>query len=257
MGADASQKTDPVLGPGPLPRHIAIIMDGNGRWAEQRDLMRWEGHARGARSVREIVTAARENGIRALTLYAFSVQNWGRPGEEVERLMTLLLDYLVEERATIMDNEIRLGGIGQTHRLPAHVKKQLQFLEEASRGNEKMTLTLALSYGSREEIVEACQKLARDVAEGRLEPEAITEALLDRYMFTRDLPPLDLLIRTSGELRLSNFLLWQAAYAEIVVTDVLWPDFDKGALFDCIEEFRGRQRRYGKTGAQIESEEPR
>jgi len=254
MAAASPEEAEPTLGPGLLPRHIAIIMDGNGRWAEQRGLHRWEGHARGARAVREIVTTARENGIQALTLYAFSVQNWGRPSEEVERLMTLLLDYLVEERDTIMDNEIRLVGIGQTQRLPAHVLKQLRFLEEESKANDKMTLTLALSYGSREEIVEACQKLARDVAAGTLAPEAIDERLLDRYMYTRDLPPLDLLIRTSGELRLSNFLLWQAAYAEIVVTEVLWPDFDKGEFFSCIDEFRRRERRYGKTGAQVTEE---
>ncbi len=246
---------EPVLAPGVLPRHIAIIMDGNGRWAEQRGLERWQGHARGARAVREIVTTARENGIQALTLYAFSVQNWGRPGDEVERLMTLLLDYLVEERDTIMDNEIRLTSIGQTARLPAHVLKQLRFLEAESKDNSKMTLTLALSYGSREEIVEACRQLARDVAAGRQDPDTIDEALLDRYMFTRELPPLDLLIRTSGELRLSNFLLWQAAYAEIVVTDELWPDFGKAQLFACIDAFRGRERRYGKTGAQVQEED--
>ena len=254
MVAASPELAEPTLGPGPRPRHIAIIMDGNGRWAEQRGLHRWEGHAEGARSVREIVTTARENGIEALTLYAFSVQNWGRPSEEVERLMTLLLDYLVEERDTIMDNGIRLVGIGQTQRLPAHVLRQLRFLEGESRGNDRMILTLALSYGSREEIVEACQGLARDVAAGRLTEEEIDEALLDRYMYTRDLPPLDLLIRTSGELRLSNFLLWQAAYAEIVVTEVLWPDFRKAEFFSCIEEFRRRERRYGKTGAQVSEE---
>lgn len=248
-------EVEPVLAPGVLPRHIAIIMDGNGRWAEQRGLERWQGHAQGARSVREIVTAARESGIQALTLYAFSVQNWGRPGDEVERLMTLLLDYLVEERDTIMDNEIRLTSIGQTSRLPPHVLKQLRFLETESAANRKMTLTLALSYGSREEIVEACRQLARDVAAGRQDPDAIDEDLLDGYMYTRELPPLDLLIRTSGELRLSNFMLWQAAYAEIVVTEVLWPDFGKPQLFECIEAFRARERRFGKTGAQVHGED--
>jgi len=255
MPAAPNPVEEPVLGPGPLPRHIAIIMDGNGRWAEQRGLMRWEGHAKGARSVREIVTAARENGIQALTLYAFSMQNWGRPNEEVERLMALLLDYLVEERATIMDNEIRLMGIGQTHRLPTHVLEQLRFLERESKDNAKMVLTLALSYGSREEIVQACQRLAQDVAAGRQAPDSIDEALLDGYMYTRELPPLDLLIRTSGEFRLSNFLLWQAAYAEIVVTDQLWPDFGKADLFECIEQYRQRERRYGKTGAQVKDED--
>ncbi|HJL40041.1 MAG TPA: polyprenyl diphosphate synthase [Myxococcales bacterium LLY-WYZ-16_1] len=236
------------LPPGPLPRHVAIIMDGNGRWAELRGRPRYEGHAYGAQSVRRIVTCARENGIEALTLYAFSVQNWGRPKDEVERLMSLLLDYLVEERETILENQIRLQGIGQLERLPETVRKQLHFLQETSQNHEGMVLTLALSYGGREEIVDACRSLARDVADGRLDPDAVDEAVVDRYMFTRGLPPLDLLIRTSGEMRLSNFLLWQSAYAEIVVADVLWPDFDEGDFFRCIETFRGRQRRFGRTG---------
>lgn len=237
---------------GPLPRHVAIIMDGNGRWAEMRNKPRWEGHAYGAKSVREVVTVAREAGIEALTLYAFSVQNWGRPSAEVEKLMALLLDYLVEERGTILENGIRLRGIGQIDRLPERVQKQLRFLEHESRLGRRMVLTLALSYGSREEIVSACQQVARDAAAGRLDPESIDEATLDRYMFTCDLPSLDLLIRTSGEMRLSNFLLWQAAYAELVVTDVLWPDFDRSHLYACIEAFRRRQRRFGKTGNQVE-----
>ncbi|MEQ8279008.1 MAG: isoprenyl transferase [Deltaproteobacteria bacterium] len=241
-----------VLAPGPLPRHIAIIMDGNGRWAEARGRPRWEGHAYGAKSVREIVTAARENGIEALTLYAFSVQNWARPDVEVERLMTLLLDYLVDEQSTIMDNDIRLQGIGETDRLPAHVKKQLDYLSNLSKDNTSMVLTLALSYGGREELTEAVRALATDVAEGRLAAEDVTEEAIESRLFTAGLPELDLIIRTSGEMRLSNFLLWQCAYAEIVVTDVLWPDFTKAEFFDCIEQYRGRQRRYGKTGAQID-----
>ena len=242
------------LSPGRVPRHIAIIMDGNGRWAEMRGRPRYEGHAYGARSVRTIVTAARENGVEALTLYAFSVQNWERPDIEVERLMELLLDYLVSERETILKNGIRLQGIGQVERLPPKVLRQLRFLEAESASHDKMVLTLALSYGSREEIVEACQAIARDVAQGRLSPNDITEEVVDRYTFTHGLPPLDLLIRTSGELRLSNFLLWQAAYTEIVVTDVLWPDFDELEFFRCIETFRSRERRFGKTGRQIASE---
>ena len=238
--------------PGSLPRHLAIIMDGNGRWAEMRGKPRWEGHAYGAKSVRTIVTEAREIGLEALTLYAFSVQNWGRPSVEVEKLMSLLLDYLVEERSTIVDNGIRLQGIGQIDRLPARVQEQLAFLERASAAGRDMILTLALSYGSREEIVAACQQVARDVAAGRLDPAQIDEAVLDRYMFTRDLPPLDLLVRTSGEMRLSNFLLWQAAYAELVVTEVLWPDFDEAQLHACLDAYRHRQRRFGRTGAQLE-----
>ncbi|MEM7674729.1 MAG: polyprenyl diphosphate synthase [Myxococcota bacterium] len=247
------EEPKPRLSPGPVPRHIAIIMDGNGRWAEMRDRPRYEGHAYGARSVRKIVTAARESGVEALTLYAFSVQNWERPDIEVARLMELLLDYLVSERETILKNGIRLQGIGQVDRLPPKVLQQLRFLESESAHHDRMVLTLALSYGSREEIVEACQAIARDVAEGRLAPEDISEAVVDRYTFTYGLPPLDLLIRTSGEVRLSNFLLWQAAYTEIVVTDVLWPDFDEPEFFRCIERFRMRERRYGKTGHQVGS----
>ena len=247
--------SESTLAPGLLPRHVAIIMDGNGRWAEMNGKHRWEGHAYGAKSVREVVTAAREVGIEALTLYAFSVQNWGRPTLEVEKLMALLLDYLVEERATILKNGIRLQGIGQIERLPQRVQDQLRFLEAESSTCKDMVLTLALSYGSREEIVAACQSLARDAASGRTKPELIDEAMLDRYMFTRDLPPLDLLVRTSGEMRLSNFLLWQAAYAELVVTDVLWPDFGRSQLYACLEVFRGRRRRFGKTDAQVRGEE--
>jgi undecaprenyl diphosphate synthase len=224
-------------------------MDGNGRWAETRGRPRWEGHVRGAESVRAIVTAARENGVRALTLYAFSVQNWGRPKAEVEHLMTLLLDYLVEERDTILDNGIRLRGIGEIDRLPDKVREQLSFLEETSKELDDMVLTLALSYGGREEIVEVCRRIASDAAAGRLAPGDIDEHVIDGYMFTRDLPPLDLLIRTSGEMRLSNFLLWQSAYAEIVVTETLWPDFREPEFFECIEVFRSRQRRYGRVAA--------
>ena len=242
------------LSPGRVPRHIAIIMDGNGRWAELRGRPRYEGHAYGARSVRRIVTAARESGVEALTLYAFSVQNWDRPDVEVARLMELLLDYLVSECETILKNGIRLQGIGQVERLPPKVLRQLRFLESESAHNDKMVLTLALSYGSREEIVEACRAIARDVAAGRLAAEDITEDVVDRYTFTYGLPPLDLLIRTSGELRLSNFLLWQAAYTEIVVTEVLWPDFDEPEFFGCIEAFRSRERRFGKTSGQVASE---
>jgi undecaprenyl diphosphate synthase len=241
-----------ALGPGPLPRHIAIIMDGNGRWAELRGRARFEGHAYGAKAVREIVTAVRElERVEALTLYAFSVQNWGRPDEEVERLMALLFDYLVEERDTLMENGIRLQGIGQLERLPPDVLARLRALEGDTRGNRAMTLTLALSYGGREEIVAACRAVGKEIAAGRLAPEQIDEALLEGAMFTHDLPPLDLLVRTSGEMRLSNFLLWQAAYAELVVTETLWPDFGREELVRCLEAYRGRERRFGKTTAQL------
>ena len=243
----------PRLSPGPVPRHIAIIMDGQralGRDARPASLRRprlWRTLCP------EIVTTARECGVRPSRLYAFSVQNWERPDVEVERLMELLLDYLVSERETILKNGIRLQGIGQVERLPPRILRQLRFLEEESAHNDKMVLTLALSYGSREEIVDACRAIANDVAAGRLNPDDITEDVVDRYTFTYGLPALDLLIRTSGELRLSNFLLWQAAYTEIVVTEVLWPDFDEPEFFRCIETFRSRERRYGKTGGQVAS----
>lgn len=251
----SSDETELVLAPGPMPRHVAIIMDGNGRWATQRGRQRIEGHAQGAISVRKIVTVAREAEIEALTLYAFSQQNWGRPEDEVEGLMGLLVDYLDSERKTILDNDIRFQAIGELDRLPADVRGRLEKLTAESRNNKHTVLTLALSYGGREELVEAARSIARAVQRGELEPEEINEATIDRYTFTHDLPPLDLLVRTSGEMRLSNFLLWQVAYAEIVVTDVLWPDFGKRELFAAIEAFRGRQRRYGKTQAQIDASE--
>jgi undecaprenyl diphosphate synthase len=249
--SDAGHPEPLVLSPGPLPRHIAIIMDGNGRWAERRGLHRVQGHAEGAKSVRTVTTAAREVGVRALTLYAFSAQNWARPEDEVDNLMGLLLDYLEMERKTILDNDIRLFAIGDVTRLPEAVQGRLRGLEDESKDKRAMTLTLALSYGGREEIVAATRAIAEKVKSGLLHPEQIDEALFESYTFTRDLPPLDLIVRTSGELRLSNFLLWQAAYAEIAVTDVLWPDFGKRELFWAIEEYRKRQRRFGKTAAQV------
>ncbi|MBK8013205.1 MAG: di-trans,poly-cis-decaprenylcistransferase [Deltaproteobacteria bacterium] len=242
----------PRLAPGPVPRHVAIIMDGNGRWAKNRGLSRLQGHAEGAKAVRTITTTARENGIAALTLYAFSMQNWQRPDEEVDHLMTLLFDYLDMERATILDNGIRLKALGQLERLPGNVRDRLRRLEQDSASNKAMVLSLALSYGGREEIVAACQAIARRVAAGEVAPGAIDEAMLEAFMFTKDLPPLDLIVRTSGEMRLSNFLLWQAAYAELVVTDVLWPDFGPSTFFDCIETYRRRERRFGLTGAQVQ-----
>jgi undecaprenyl diphosphate synthase len=229
-------------------------MDGNGRWAEQRGLPRLDGHARGSRAVRETVTAAREIGLGALTLYAFSMQNWSRPPDEVAGLMRILFDYLEQERPTLLDNGIRLQAIGEVDRLPGFVVERLRALEVETAPLTQMVLTLALSYGGREELVRAAQRLAAEVAAGRLTAEAIDEAALERCTFTADLPPLDLIIRTSGELRLSNFLLWQAAYAEIHVTEVLWPDFDRRDLVAALEAFRGRQRRFGKTGRQIAGE---
>ena len=235
-----------------LPRHVAIIMDGNGRWAQEHGLPRVEGHRQGAKAVREVVRAAREVGLRALTLYAFSAQNWQRPPDEVATLMQLLRDYVVEERDEIMDNDIRLIAIGEVDRLPGFVKEPLDALIRDSAGNEHMTLCLALSYGGRESIVTAARALCEAARDG-LRPEEITEERFTATLQTGGLPQLDLLVRTSGEERLSNFLLWEAAYAELYFTDTYWPDFGKEELYRALESFRGRERRFGRTREQIRS----
>jgi len=234
-----------------LPRHVAIIMDGNGRWAEARGLPRSAGHRAGAESVRDIVRAARQVGIEALTLYAFSSQNWDRPVDEVEALMHLLRDYLIEERPELMENEIRLRAIGRIAQLPAQVRDPLDSLMADSAGNRAMTLTLALSYGGRESIVEAARAAASAVAAGTLTPAQLDEHSFGARLPTADLPPLDLLIRTSGEQRISNFLLWEAAYAELYFDDTLWPDYRRPRLYAALEEYARRERRFGKTAAQI------
>jgi undecaprenyl diphosphate synthase len=234
-----------------LPRHLAVIMDGNGRWATARGLPRVAGHEAGAESVREITRACRRKGIQALTLYSFSTENWRRPEDEVGALMGLLARFLVEERREILDNDIRLNAIGQLDRLPLAVRAALKELMHASRQNRGMVLTLALSYGSRAEIVEAARSLAKKAAAGRLKPDAIDEAAFAAELGTAGLPDPDLLVRTSGELRLSNFLLWQLAYAEMYVTDVLWPDFRTPQLEAALEAYGTRERRFGKTSAQV------
>src|SRR5690349_8029113 len=211
----------PQLDPSQLPRHVAIIMDGNGRWAKLRGQPRIDGHREGAVSVRDVVRASRQLGLAALTLYAFSSQNWQRPVDEVRQLMELLRDYLVEERPEIMDNDIRLTTIGDIERLPRMVREPLDALMRDSAGNKSMMLCLALSYGGREVIVEA----ARAAMRAGTRPEALTEQEFAKLLPTRELPPLDFMIRTSGEQRISNFLLWEAAYAELYFTPVLWPDF--------------------------------
>ncbi len=228
-----------------LPRHVAIIMDGNGRWAETRGRSRVEGHREGSRSVRSVTREARKIGLEALTLYAFSSQNWGRPDEEVGALMQLLAEYLDSERAEIMDNRIRLHTIGETGRLPGFVRERLESVRAASAGNDGMVLTLALSYGGQEEIVQAAQAAARV---GPVEADA-----LEAHLWTAGLPPLDLLVRTSGERRISNFLLWQAAYAEMVFVETLWPDFRETDLLGAIADFQQRERRFGLTAAQVTS----
>jgi undecaprenyl diphosphate synthase len=234
-----------------LPRHIAIIMDGNGRWACNQGLPRVEGHRAGAKAVHRTVRACRELGIEALTLYAFSEQNWARPEPEVEALMHLLLEYVRAEREEILGNDIRLSAIGDLARLPPFVREPLFALMEESAGNQGMVLTLALSYGGREEIVRAARRVAREAAAGRLDPDDIDEAAFAAGLDTAGLPDPDLLIRTSGEVRVSNFLLWQIAYAELWFTDDTWPEFDRARLDEAIEWYRGRQRRFGRTGEQV------
>ena len=228
-------------------------MDGNGRWAAARGGSRVDGHRQGAEAVRRVVRAARERGIRYLTLYAFSAQNWERPAAEVADLMQLLLRFVHEERAELAARGIRLMTIGDTARLPVFVRGPLAALCEATRANRGMTLCLALSYGGRESIVRAAQQLAQAAAAGRLRPEAIGEADVARALDTRALPPPDLVIRTSGEQRLSNFLLWEAAYAELYFTDVMWPDFGRDDLEAALAAYARRERRFGKLAASAAS----
>jgi undecaprenyl diphosphate synthase len=234
-----------------LPRHVGIIMDGNGRWAQQRNLPRIEGHRVGAESVRDITRASRQLGIEALTLYAFSSQNWARPADEVGGLMQLLRDFLIDERAEILDNGIRLEALGDIERLPAFVRDPLEELRAASQGNSHMVLTLALSYGGRESIARAARSALREVVAGRIAIEELDCDRLASFLPTAALPPLDLLIRTSGELRVSNFMLWELAYAELVFVDVLWPEFRRQHLYKCLEEYAARERRFGMTSAQL------
>jgi undecaprenyl diphosphate synthase len=234
-----------------LPRHIAIIMDGNGRWAKRRGLPRIEGHRKGADSVREVTRAARELGIEALTLYAFSSQNWDRPIEEVRMLMALLRDYLVDERSEILENGIRLTTIGNIDRLPDFVREPLLQLKAESANNQGMTLCLALSYGGREAIVDAARNLVERVLAGEIRTQDVNELSFSEALCTCELPPLDLVIRTSGEQRLSNFLLWEVAYAELCFTDTLWPEFRRPDLMDAIAAYQNRERRFGLTSEQV------
>ena len=234
-----------------LPRHVAVIMDGNGRWATERGLPRTRGHEAGAESVRKIVRACGELGIDALTLYSFSTENWHRPGDEVEALMALLATYLLEERGELMDNRVRLRGIGQLERLPENVRALLRQAEELTAHNDGLQLTLALSYGSRAEIVDAVRQVAREVEDGRMSADEIDESVITDRLYTAGTPDPDLLVRTSGEMRLSNFLLWQLAYAELYVTDVYWPDFRRPHLEVALQAYAQRRRRFGKTDQQV------
>jgi undecaprenyl diphosphate synthase len=228
-----------------LPRHIAIIMDGNGRWANLRGLPRIRGHAEGAANVREIVTHCARLGIEALTLYSFSSENWKRPAREVEALMDLYAEYLVKERATIMDNNVRLVQIGRRDRLPGAVLRELDTTAQMSRDNTGLRLQLAINYGSRDEIVDSVRTIARKVLAGQFKPDDIDESVISAHLYTAGVPDPDLLIRTAGEMRVSNFLLWQISYAEFYVSDALWPDFSKDDLNEAIRAFAARVRRFG------------
>jgi len=230
-----------------LPAHVAIIMDGNGRWAKQRHLPRVEGHRHGVESVRAVVRAAGEVGIKYLTLYAFSVENWNRPKDEVDTLMKYLARFLKGEIGELNRNNVSLAVIGQIYRLPEFVQDQLRKTQEALAKNNGLTLILALSYGGRTEIVEAVRSIAAKVKQGRLEPAEINEKVFAEHLYTRHWPDPDLLIRTSGELRVSNFLLWQISYSELVVTPTLWPDFRRPQFFEALEEYTRRHRRFGSV----------
>ena len=244
MTAPASQLSEKALAA--VPAHIAIIMDGNGRWAKKRHLPRVEGHRRGAESVRKVLRAAGEVGVKYLTLYAFSVENWNRPKDEVDTLMKYLARYLLKEIPELDKNNVKLEVIGQIHRLPEFVQDQITKTKAALAKNTGLTLVLALSYGGRTEIVEACQDLAAKAKSGEIAPDEIDDEMFSNHLYTRNFPDPDLLIRTSGEMRVSNYLLWQISYAEFVITPTLWPDFGKPQLFDAIEEYACRNRRFGK-----------
>jgi undecaprenyl diphosphate synthase len=234
------------------PHHVAMIMDGNGRWAQERGLSRSEGHKAGSEAVNRVVRLCRQWGMRYLTLYAFSEQNWGRPEDEVEALMSLLLHYIREQRDEIIENRIRLRAIGDLTRLPSYVLKPLSALIQESEAHQGMTLTLALSYGGREELLEATRAIARLVIQGTLNADQIEAHHLIEHLYAPDLPDPDLILRTSGEYRLSNFLLWQAAYAELFFMDFPWPEIQEHHLREAFEHYFKRERRFGLTSAQIE-----
>jgi undecaprenyl diphosphate synthase len=235
-----------------LPRHIAIIMDGNGRWAQNHSLGRIAGHRKGAESVRKVVEACRAIGISFLTLYAFSSENWSRPEKEVSALMTLLERYLKSEVKVMMKNNIRLLAIGDTAALPDKVRAVLVDTIRKTSGNTAMTLVLALNYGSHDEILEAIKKIVDDARQGKIDTADITEERFPEYLYTKGIPDPDLLVRTSGEYRLSNFLMWQMAYTEFYFTDTLWPDFREEQLVEAILEFQRRERRFGLTSDQVQ-----
>ena len=232
---------------GAVPKHVAIIMDGNGRWAQQRGLPRAKGHEKGAESVRVAIKTCKKLGIKYLTVYAFSVENWNRPKAEVEALMNLLKKFLRNEEREFHENHIRLRAIGRLSDLPKSVRRELNHVMQATEHYKDATLVLALSYGGRTEIANAARELARKVKAGTLEPEAIDEAAISANLYAPDIPDPDLMVRTSGEMRISNFLLWQLSYAELDITDTLWPDFREEQLTKAVEEYGRRHRRFGRV----------
>ena len=234
-----------------LPQHLAIIMDGNGRWAKQQGFLRAIGHENGTKTVKKTVETCAELGIKNLTLYAFSTENWNRPKIEVDTLMKILVRSLKKEIATLTKNNIKLNAIGNLTSLPSKVQKELNEVIAKTATNTRLTLTLALSYGSRNEIIEAVKKIAHNVKNNIISEDDIDESIINQHLYTHDLPDVDLVIRTSGEHRISNFLLWQIAYAEFYFTDVLWPDFSENNLYEAIISYQNRERRFGKTSEQI------
>ena len=234
-----------------LPKHLAIIMDGNGRWAKQKGLLRAIGHESGTKSVKVIIEASAKLGIDFLTLYAFSTENWNRPKLEVDTLMKVLINSLKKELVTLQKNNIKLNAIGNLEKLPKSAQKELLDVINKTKDNTKMTLTLALSYGSREELVSAVKNICSKVKNNIISIDAIDDSIINEHLYTQNLPDVDLLIRTSGEHRISNFLLWQIAYAELYFTDILWPDFKEQDLYEAIISYQKRERRFGKTSEQI------
>lgn len=239
-----------------LPKHLAIIMDGNGRWAKQKGFLRAIGHENGTKSVRVTVETCAKLGIENLTLYAFSTENWNRPKLEVETLMKLLVHSLKNELKTLQQNNIRLNAVGNLEKLPKSTLKELNEVISKTKDNTRMTLTLALSYGSREELISVVKQISHKVKNNIISPDTIDESIINQHLYTHNLPDVDLLIRTSGEHRISNFLLWQIAYAEFYFTEVLWPDFKENDLYEAILSYQKRERRFGKTSEQIK-ENPR
>ena len=234
-----------------LPTHIAIIMDGNGRWAKSKGLLRNIGHQNGAKTVKEVVETCAKINVKYLTLYAFSTENWNRPKLEVELLMKLLISSLKKEVETLQKNNIKLSTIGNLNSLPTIVAKELKDVIEKTKDNNRLTLTLALSYGSREELIKTIKEISLKVKNNLISPENIDKSVINNHLYNHYLPDVDLLIRTSGEQRISNFLLWEIAYAELFFSDILWPDFNKENLFEAILNYQNRERRFGKTSDQL------